>query len=679
MGYTHPHIKLLVLVAMFVGIIFMNLNWGLTLDLQTQQTNQTKHTTEIILEANNKHSVYSKYNTKHLWRFYNKEIPSLYDVFTNASTLIFIFQTKKGHCRRCISDNAAQLPLIEYDADGDKRVGMPRWECRFPTETVAGSVIKDPHGHIFVLICPGIPSVPRVDVHAQAEGEEILIYNDIEYEPRHEKRQYKLAACTMVKSDAAIDALMEWVKYHRIQGWDHFSMYVDGPVERIADAFQDDNWTVSVVDWHWPDSGFQHQQAEMNSCLYRYRGSAEWVAFFDMDEFFQPITTTILEILGKVPGEYGGWAAQHVLFIPPPNIQRVDLTPVTQTFMERRTDPLPFPERSKCIVRPYEVDTMGVHEITSGNTLTWVANPTEEARLNHYKVGLDSYGALVYDTSMRQYANTLQLTKYTKRRPFVAVYLIGQLGNQLFQAASSYGMALARGADWCIPYLNGSILERSVHFSLPPLSNCVPEGVHVAHEAGDFLRFQAWMLHEHPGESMLVGTYLQSFHYFANVSRLPFELREQVRANEWVHKNDIMVGIHVRRTDMLHNLGNDPTIEYFKEALARMRDAVGPIHTKNIVVCTDDPTWVHAHIEVFGGMNVRANTNYYEDMAVLAGCQHLILSIGTFGWWAAYLRASPGHTFYFAEPLQRPPSSYVEHFPVSWTPISLTHVSELTG
>lgn len=671
--HTRQGILTLLLSVVCVALVSVNIQWGIVLDVEARQTEYNKHIDTLEAGTNNITRVYSKNSTKRLWRFYNKDLPSLYDAFTNSSALIFIFQTKKGHCSRCISDSAAQLPLIEYGGDGDKRVGVPRWECRFQTAVVAGSVMRDPHGHIFVLICPGIPSVPRVEVRAQAEGEEALVYTDIEYEPRHKQHKYKLTACTMVRSDTDIYALTEWVRYHQFQGWDHFSVYVDGPGERIAAAFRDDNWTVSVVDWNWPDRGFQHQQAEMNSCLYRYRESAEWVAFFDMDEFFQPMTTTILDILGKVPSKYGGWAAQHVLFVPPPNSHGVNLLPITQTFVERSMDALPFPERSKCIVRPYEVDTMGVHEITSGNTLTRVANPSEEARLNHYRVGLDLNGITVHDTSMQQYANTLQLTKHTKHRPFVAVYLTGQLGNQLFQAASSYGIALARGVDWCIPYLNGSILEKSVQFSLPPLSKCVPEGVHVADEAGDFMRFQSWMLHEHPGESMLVRTYLQSFLYFANVSRLPFELREQVRANEWTRKNDITAGIHVRRTDMLHNLGNDPTIEYFKKALALMRDAVGPIHTKNVVVCTDDPAWVHAHTEVFGGMNVRANTDYYEDMAVLASCQHLILSIGTFGWWAAYLRASPGHTFYFAEPLRRPSPSYVEHFPASWTPISLTH------
>ena len=261
-----------------------------------------------------------------------------------------------------------------------------------------------------------------------------------------------------------------------------------------------------------------------------------------------------------------------------------------------------------------------------------------------------------------QYASAL-----TTGMPFVAVYLTGRLGNQLFQAASSFGIAQARGAEWCIPWLEGSVLQSSVSFTTHPRTDCVPEGVHVADEAGDFMRMQEWMLHEHPGESIRVGVYLQSFLYFANVSSLPYQLKSRAWANEWVRTHNVTTGIHVLRTDMLENLGNDPTIAYYKEALARMRANIGPLSAENIVVCTDDLAWVHSN-EVFNGMKVQATTDY-EDMAVLAACQHLIISIGTFGWWAAYLRESPGHTYYYAEPLRKTPPSYAEFFPVSWTPI----------
>jgi hypothetical protein len=57
-------------------------------------------------------------------------------------------------------------------------------------------------------------------------------------------------------------------------------------------------------------------------------------------------------------------------------------------------------------------------------------------------------------------------------------------------------------------------------------------------------------------------------------------------------------------------------------------------------------------------------------MAILAATKHMIISLGTFGWWAAYLRgAHAGETFYYATPFHRP-LDYHEHFLPHWTGIS---------
>ena len=58
-------------------------------------------------------------------------------------------------------------------------------------------------------------------------------------------------------------------------------------------------------------------------------------------------------------------------------------------------------------------------------------------------------------------------------------------------------------------------------------------------------------------------------------------------------------------------------------------------------------------------------------MAILAACKHMVMSIGTFGWWAAYLREPGGYTFYYPTPLARPYIiNYDDHFPAHWTPVS---------
>ena len=189
-------------------------------------------------------------------------------------------------------------------------------------------------------------------------------------------------------------------------------------------------------------------------------------------------------------------------------------------------------------------------------------------------------------------------------QPLVAVRLVGGLGNQLFQAASSFGIAASRGARWCIPDLEGSLLHRSVVFRVRP-APCASEVVAEAGEDGRFLEFQQWMMQG--SESVLVGTYLQSYRYFA-ASGLPFELRTRALGRAWVAERGVRVGIHVRRTDQLtaEHGGKDPGAGYFEAALLMLQNLTGA-PPPEAVVCTDDAAWVHAQA-VFGGMHVRNGT-----------------------------------------------------------------------
>ena len=247
----------------------------------------------------------------------------------------------------------------------------------------------------------------------------------------------------------------------------------------------------------------------------------------------------------------------------------------------------------------------------------------------------------------------------------VSVKLAGGLGNQLFQAASSFGIALSRRAAWCVTNLNGSALIQHVHFQVQPVQ-CKPHTVQHLSENGQFLRFQQHMMDA--AGSIHVEDYLQSYRYFA-LSGLPFQLRDDAFGKEWVKTRNVQVGIHVRRTDQLttgHG-GKDPGVGYFTTALARIKHILGEGFTT--VVCTDDVQWVRQQ-SIFDGMYIRDGSDSAgADMAILAACEHMIMSIGTFGWWASYMRVNFGETFYYATPF-RVDLDYSEHFPSHWTGIT---------
>ena len=85
------------------------------------------------------------------------------------------------------------------------------------------------------------------------------------------------------------------------------------------------------------------------------------------------------------------------------------------------------------------------------------------------------------------------------------------------------------------------------------------------------------------------------------------------------------------------------------------------------VIATDDLQWVWSQ-PVFDGMLVIHNDLPETDMGILAACPYMVMSIGTFGWWAAYLRGGV-LTFYYATPFIRP-LNYSDHFLPNWVSIS---------
>jgi galactoside 2-L-fucosyltransferase 1/2 len=65
------------------------------------------------------------------------------------------------------------------------------------------------------------------------------------------------------------------------------------------------------------------------------------------------------------------------------------------------------------------------------------------------------------------------------------------------------------------------------------------------------------------------------------------------------------------------------------------------------------------------------------DFAILAGCDHMIMSIGTFGWWISWLGAHQrgGDVLYFANYFNFDNDSIQqevkleEHYPLNWIPV----------
>jgi galactoside 2-L-fucosyltransferase 1/2 len=95
------------------------------------------------------------------------------------------------------------------------------------------------------------------------------------------------------------------------------------------------------------------------------------------------------------------------------------------------------------------------------------------------------------------------------------------------------------------------------------------------------------------------------------------------------------IGIHIRRGDFLTFFKIDTSIEYIIQAMNYYRRKY--INCR-FLIASDDKKYVQTYL----GNNTDVfitPLNFFsgDDMAALALCEHMIVTAGTYGWWAAWL------------------------------------------
>lgn len=168
----------------------------------------------------------------------------------------------------------------------------------------------------------------------------------------------------------------------------------------------------------------------------------------------------------------------------------------------------------------------------------------------------------------------------------------------------------------------------------------------------------------------IVG-YLQSWRYFSDIkNRLlkEFTFKDELGAeavnflrnisldNKTTSSNStnqtLYIGVHIRRKDMLanYNVVRGYTVaskEYLAAAVNHFRSNF-PASTLVFVVCGDEPDWSKQNFPMVDRNSFLAfseSRTAAQDMAILTACNHTIMTVGTFGWWSAYLAG--GQTIYY--------------------------------
>jgi len=164
---------------------------------------------------------------------------------------------------------------------------------------------------------------------------------------------------------------------------------------------------------------------------------------------------------------------------------------------------------------------------------------------------------------------------------------------------------------------------------------------------------------------------------------------DEVRPSFW-NASFLRVGVHVRAGDILtpFNLFYGFTVpgsSYFIQAVHYLvANLTVPVQ---FIVATDNPTWTKENVRLGAVFQSRSDVKVVHsdhagaafDMALLSSCDALILSTGSYGWWAAWL-ANKTTIYYRNWPRPRSLISTMftreDYFPSYW--IGLGNASDHT-
>ncbi|XP_008843221.1 galactoside 2-alpha-L-fucosyltransferase 2-like [Nannospalax galili] len=239
---------------------------------------------------------------------------------------------------------------------------------------------------------------------------------------------------------------------------------------------------------------------------------------------------------------------------------------------------------------------------------------------------------------------------------------IGRLGNQMGQYATLFALARMNGRPAFIPESMHSTLAPIFRISLPVLHSSTDRQI-----PWQNYHLNDWMeerYHHIPGRYVRLTGYPCSwtfYHHLRPEILQEFSLHDHVREEAQAFLRGLrvngsrprtFVGVHVRRGDYVHVMpkvwkGVVADRGYLEQALDRFRAR----HQSPVFVVTSNGmAWCRENINAskgdvaFAGNGLQGSPS--KDFALLLQCNHSIITVGTFGIWAAYLTG--GETIYLA-------------------------------
>ncbi len=262
----------------------------------------------------------------------------------------------------------------------------------------------------------------------------------------------------------------------------------------------------------------------------------------------------------------------------------------------------------------------------------------------------------------------------------------------MFNYAALLGIAKQNNLTAILP--KDMLLRRCFHANMTigdssTSMNLVMTYTESGHRASTYDRATENLWKHYPYEIVLDG-YFQSWKYFQNV-------QDELRTRHFVFKTSIMseakqfyetevpvqfqddsimrVGLHIRRGDHMKSdkqaFGHAVADKaYVQNAMKYFRDRFQKLV---FIVCSDDHLWFQREIgDSSKEIVISTGKHPALDMAILSLCNHTIITVGSFGWWSAWL-ANGTTVYYNGWPI---PGSRLDrqtkkkdYFPNHWIPL----------
>jgi hypothetical protein len=204
----------------------------------------------------------------------------------------------------------------------------------------------------------------------------------------------------------------------------------------------------------------------------------------------------------------------------------------------------------------------------------------------------------------------------------------GRFGNQLFQVASTIGIAVNNGYDYAFPRM-----EWMDHLAHPlPVLNQEPHSWRYVPFGYHDVTLPDFRMSGIDGTVIDIrNSYLQSWKYFRNINQL---VRHYLTFSNMPEPTDA-VAVHVRRgdyktTDWHPVLGR----EYYDAAITEIAGYM----PSSLLFFSDEPDEVR---KMYPDANIYHTGNDMEDFKKMMSCKHFIIANSSYSWWAAWLSSSP--------------------------------------